>query len=118
MRTMGFSPAGLSPKLIAMISYPLLTVIATHGISVMLAKFLRLPIDLFSQTYLGNPAIFLRASSKTRFLLIITSSDWRIQTGWSHCGRKSTTTAVVISILLIILADTLLAHLFNTIFFG
>lgn len=130
MLTMGFVPARflVIPKLIAMLlMLPLLTIFGDlmgilGGLLVGVSE-LGMPLETYYQTTViwVKARYFFESIFKSGiFAVIITTVGcWRgFRTGSDAIAvGKSTTSTVVISILLVIIADTLLAHLFNTIFF-
>lgn len=130
LRTMGFLPERflVVPKLIAMVlMMPLLAVIgdiagiaggALIGMGVLDQPF----STYYAQTVSWvKPGYFFESIVKTAvFGVIITFIGcWRgFRTGSDALAvGKATTASVVLSILFIIIADTILAHFFNTIFF-
>lgn len=131
MRTMGFIPERflVIPKLIAMmLMIPMLTTIGDImgivGGMIVGNSALGMPLQTYYQQTVEwvKPEYFFESIFKSViFAVIITVTGcWRgFRTGNDSIAvGRATTTAVVISILFIILCDTLLAHLFNTIFFG
>ena len=131
MRTMGLSPCRflVIPKLIAMIAMvPLLTVFGDlagilGGLTVGCTQ-LGMPLEVYMQsTFVWvKYKYFLEGVFKgIVFALIITAIGcWRgLRTGSDAAAvGNATTDTVVRSILIIIVTDALLAHLFNTIFFA
>ena len=131
MRTMGFDPARflVIPKLIAMICMiPLLTVFGDlagilGGLLVGVGQ-LDMPLDAYYQTTVSwvKPKYFFEGVFKSGIFawLITAIACWRgFRTGSDSIAvGKATTSTVVISILAIVVADALLAHFFNTIFFA
>ncbi len=129
MRTMGFVPIRflVIPKLIAMVlMMPLLTVVGDLvGIigGMLVAHFnLSMPFETYYNisVYWIRPRYFYEGLLKSGvFAVIITGVGcWRgFQTGDDAVAvGRATTSAVVTSIFLIIIADTLMSMLFNTIF--
>ena len=131
LRTMGFDPIRflVIPKLIAMLCMiPLLTVFG--DIAGILGGFmvgvgqLDMPLDAYYQTTVTwvKPKYFFEGIFKSGiFACIITViSCWRgFRTGNDAIAvGKATTSTVVVSILTIVIADAILAHFFNTIFFA
>ena len=130
LRTMGFDPIRflVIPKIIAMLCMiPLLTIFG--DIAGILGGFmvgvgqLEMPLDSYYQTTViwVKPKYFFEGIFKSAiFAYIITViSCWRgFQTGKDAIAvGRATTSTVVISILFIVIADAVLAHFFNTIFF-
>lgn len=130
LRTMGFMPERflVIPKLFAMsLMMPLLAVIgdvagilggALIGIGVLKQPF----ATYYAQTVSWvQPGYFFESIIKTAiFGIIITFIGcWQgFRTGSDALAvGRSTTSSVVLSILFIIIADTILAHFFNSIFF-
>lgn len=131
MKTMGLVPERflVVPKLIAMVlMIPLLTVVGdvVGIIGGMIVGYTELgtPIEAYYAKTLQWVTIryFVESIIKSGiFAFIITLVGcWRgFETGADAVAvGKSTTSAVVISILLIIISDTVLAKFFNTLFFG
>ena len=131
MRTMGFIPERflVIPKLIAMMC--MIPMLATIGDIMGIAggmiigdSVLGMPLETYFRQTVSwvKPRYFFESIFKSLiFAVIITIIGcWRgFRTGSDSIAvGRSTTSAVVVSILIIILCDTLLAHLFNTIFFG
>ncbi len=130
MRTMGFVPERflVIPKLIAMLlMMPLLTIVGDFvGIlgGMLVANFqLGIPFETYyNQTvYWVLPRYFYEGLLKSSvFALIITCVGCMrgFETGEDAVAvGRSATSAVVTSIFMIIVADTLLSMIFNTIFF-
>lgn len=130
MLTMGFVPARflVIPKLIAMIAMlPLLTIfgdiLGIIGGMLVGTSQLGIPLETYYQTtviWVKSKYFFESILKGGVFAVIITTVGcWRgFRTGSGAIAvGKATTSTVVLCILLIIIADTLLAHLFNTIFF-
>ena len=130
LRTMGFMPERflVIPKLFAMtLMMPLLAVIGNiagiAGGALIGMGVLNQPFQTYyTQTVSWvQPGYFFESIIKTAiFGIIITMiSCWRgFRTGSDALAvGRSTTSSVVLSILFIIIADTILAHFFNTIFF-
>lgn len=131
MRTMGFLPERflVIPKLIAMtLTIPMLTVIGDVmgilGGMIVGHTSLGMPVQTYYQQTVEwvAPEYFFESIFKSVvFAVVITLTGcWRgFRAGNDAIAvGKATTSAVVISILFIILCDTFLAHVFNTIFFG
>lgn len=131
LRTMGFDPIRflVIPKLISMICMiPLLTVFA--DIAGILGGYLvgvgqlDMPPDAYYQTTViwVKPKYFFEGIFKSAiFAYIITAiACWRgFRTGNDAIAvGRATTGTVVTSILFIVIADAVLAHFFNTIFFA
>lgn len=130
MRTMGLSPCRflVIPKMIAMIAMvPLLTVFGDlagilGGLTVGSTQ-LGMPPEVYIRNTLAwvKYKYFLEGVFKgVIFALIITAVGCfrGLRTGSDAAAvGKATTSTVVTSILVIIVSDALLAHLFNTIFF-
>ena len=131
MRTMGFLPERflVIPKLIAMaLTIPMLTtigdVMGILGGMIVGHASLGMPVQTYYQQTIEwvAPEYFFESIFKSVvFAVVITLTGcWRgFRAGNDAIAvGKATTSAVVISILFIILCDTFLAHVFNTIFFG
>lgn len=130
LRTMGFMPERflVIPKLIAMtLMMPLLAVIGDIagilGGALIGVGILKQPLaTYYAQTVSWvQPGYFFESIIKTAiFGIIITFTGcWQgFRTGSDALAvGRSTTSSVVLSILFIIIADTILAHFFNSIFF-
>lgn len=130
LRTMGFMPERflVVPKLFAMaLMMPLLAVIGDIagilGGAIVGINVLNQPLAAYyAQTVSWvRPGYFLESIIKTAIfgIIICFTGCWRgFCTGSDALAvGRSTTSSVVLSILFIIIADTVLAHFFNTIFF-
>ena len=130
LRTMGFLPERflVIPKLFAMtLMMPLLAVIGDIagilGGALIGMGLLKQPFASYYARTVSwvKPGYFFESILKTAvFGIIITFIGcWRgFRTGSDALAvGRSTTSSVVLSILFIIIADTILAHFFNTIFF-
>ena len=131
LRTMGFDPIRflVIPKMIAMVCMiPLLTVFGDlagilGGFMVGVGQ-LDMPLDTYYQTTViwVKPKYFFEGIFKSGiFAYIITMiACWRgFRTGNDAIAvGRSTTSTVVVSILVIVIADAIMAHFFNTIFFA
>lgn len=130
LRTMGFLPERFLfiPKLIAMVTMMPILAAAGNILGILGGALIGLtvldqtPGNYYSMTVSWvKPEYFMESIIKTSiFGVIITLiSCWRgFLTGKDALAvGRSTTSSVVISILFIIIADTILAHFFNTIFF-
>lgn len=131
MKTMGLSPCRflVIPKMTAMLAMiPLLTIFGDiagvlGGLTVGHTQ-LGMPVEVYIQTTITwvKYKYFLEGILKGGiFALIITViACWRgLRTGSDAAAvGKATTSTVVTSILVIVITDALLAHLFNTIFFA
>jgi len=131
LRTMGFDPIRflVIPKMIAMLCMiPLLTIFGDlfgilGGFMVGVGQ-LDMPLDAYYQTTViwVKPKYFFEGVFKSGiFAWIITAvACWRgFRTGSDSIAvGKATTSTVVVSILSIVIADAILAHFFNTIFFA
>ncbi len=128
--TMGFDPIRflVIPKLIAMLCMiPLLTIFG--DIAGILGGFmvgvgqLDMPLDAYYQTTViwVKPKYFFEGIFKSGIFayIITTIACWRgFRTGNDSIAvGKATTSTVVVSILTIVIADAIMAHFFNTIFF-
>lgn len=130
LRTMGFMPERflVVPKLFAMaLMMPLLAIIGDIagilGGAVIGITVLHQPLSAYySQTVSWvRPGYFLESIIKTAVfgIIICFIGCWRgFRTGSDALAvGRSTTSSVVLSILFVIIADTILAHFFNNIFF-
>ncbi|MBR2364415.1 MAG: ABC transporter permease [Lentisphaeria bacterium] len=130
LRTMGFMPERflVIPKLFAMtLMMPLLAVIGDiagilGGALIGMGVLNQPPAAYYAQTVAWvRPGYFFESIIKTAvFGIIITFIGcWQgFRTGSDALAvGRSTTSSVVLSILFIIIADTILAHFFNSIFF-
>lgn len=130
LRTMGFDPVRflVIPKLIAMLTMiPLLTVFGDFagivgGMAIGIGRF-GMPFDAYYQTtveWVKAKYFFEGMFKSVIFAWIITVvACWRgFRTGSDAIAvGKATTSTVVISILAVVIADAIIAHFFNTVFF-